>query len=124
MWFKKKVTAPSLSDTPTECNHKYKDFDWYMECMYDYGTNNYAIKIWEPYVCILCRHRKNVLLHHIIGHGWKSFSHHKKVLKDIYPKIKERAFVEDEIADMQLLDPYYLQAYYKLYPERKINNEV
>lgn len=121
MWFKKKATAPS-SPAPPECNHKYKDFDWYMECTYFNDTKTYVIDVYEPYVCILCRHRKNVLLHRVTGNGWDSFKNYRKVLKNTYPKVKDRAFVEDEIADMQLLDPYYLEAYYKLYPERKVAN--
>ena len=119
MWFKKKVVTPPLQGKKIECNHKYIDFDWYMEGIYHEDTRSYEISVYEPYVCILCRHRKNVLLYRTTGRGFDAFKNDRQVLKNTYPKVKDRAFVEDKIADMQLLDPYYLEAYYKLHPERK-----
>ena len=31
--------------------------------------------------------------------------------------------IEDKIADMQMIDPLYLDAYYKLHPERKVDSD-
>lgn len=123
MWFKKKTMDPPLHEKKIECNHKYKDFDWYYDATYYMDTKRYVVKVYEPYVCILCGYRKDVLLEETNGYGRESL---RKVEDRIeqYPKVKDRVYVEDEIADMQLLDPYYLEAYYKLYPERKINNGV
>lgn len=118
MWFKKKVVTPPLQEKKPECNHKYKDFDWYYDATYYMDTERYVVKVYEPYVCILCGYRKDVLLEEKSGYGREKLRKVEDRI-DQYPKVKDRAYVEDEIADMQLLDPYYLEAYYKLYPERK-----
>ena len=125
MWFKRKKEAPVPPVQPHVCNHKYRDFDWYGDAKYFTDTDSFAIGIYEPYVCVLCKHREDKLLTQVNGRGYKNFIKQIDRLEDLYPKIRHRADVEDEINDMLMLDPYYLDAYYKLYPEkRRLTNDA
>lgn len=122
MWFHKKKQMPEPEQhepVKQECRHKYRDFDWYMLYSFNEQTKEYEIEIYEPYVCILCKHREDRLLEITKGRGYKDFVYEKNQAIQNYPKLKPVAVVEDEIRDMMMLDPYYLDAYYKLYPERK-----
>lgn len=118
MWFKKEK-APQKESSLPPCRHKYKDFDWYLEANYYNETDTYEVSIYEPYVCILCKYRMNKLLHRINGRGYRSFKSTIDMMHRLYPNLRPRAYVEDEIIDMQLVDQYYLDAYYKLHSERK-----
>lgn len=122
---KKKPAAIEQPEAPPPCKHKYIDFPWYINASYDQSNTYYRIKIYEPYVCILCKHRYDELLEVHSGWGKKNAQEAVDKYEKMYPQIKGRAEVEDQIADMKLLDPYYLDAYYKLYPEqRRKDNEL
>lgn len=106
-WNKKKKTAPVA---PTPCRHKWMDFPWYYEAKYMKDTKFFRAKIIEPYVCIHCKERKNIVLKEISSYislkdandvieSWQ------KTYKD---KIQDKAIVEDMINDMQLVDREYL----------------
>lgn len=118
MWFKKK-NEPAKPVIPPVCHHKYRDFDWYYTANHYVDTDAFEIKVVEPYVCVLCHHREDKVLLETKGFGRKNCAHIINGLKEDYPKLRVRAEVEDEINDMMMLDPYYLDAYYKLYPEQK-----
>lgn len=99
---------------PPECNHKYKDFPWYMKAVYYSRLGHLEAHIIEPFVCLLCKKRKDVVLN--------TYSHdepsHKKAgewldneIESFRDKILPRPVVEDMIADMQLIDQEFLKYY-------------
>lgn len=114
MWpFKKK--KESVAETPLKCNHKWQDFRWILEV--SYANRMLHIKIWEPYVCIYCKERKNVK----IGDGYYENVSRKEadeIIDDVREKyknyIEEEAIVEDEINDFQLVDRQWLEIAYAL----------
>lgn len=107
---KQKENTPPQIPPPKECNHKWKDFDWYIDFKIYQHTLNYTI--YEPYVCIHCKERKDVALER---ENVKGFNSNKEALEYVgsiinkYPKIKDRAIIEDEIHDTQLIDREYLK---------------
>lgn len=109
-----------------ECNHKYKDFAWYASGTYDVATKTYTGQIYEPYVCIYCGHRKDILLEDTCCHPL-SYEEAKKThdqFQEPYEKqLKARAFVEDEINDMILVDREYLNIYMMLHGQENKNEK-
>ena len=110
-FFKKK---PS----PKHCNHKWKDFKWDIEATYYYSSDNsFNIKIIEPYVCIYCKERKNVILKE-----YNSACCTEREANNIYNNwekrysgnLEDRAIIEDKINDMILVDREYLELYNKV----------
>jgi len=106
------------------CAHKYRDFHWYIEGEYRaHPPSMFSIRIIEPYVCVWCGDRKNQVLQEITREGtMASKSEMEKVVKSLMDtygdKIQPRAFVEDEINDMQLVDRDYLRALALIHPEK------
>ena len=132
-WNRKKIEAtvtpnkdmlygPDLKK-PT-CAHKYRDFHWYIEGEYRaHSPSMFSIRIIEPYVCVWCGDRKNQVLQEIVREGNMASKSEMvevtKSLMDTYgDKIRPRAFVEDEINDMQLVDRDYLRALALIHPEK------
>ncbi len=123
MWpFKKKKQEITTTKEPPECVHKYKDFPWYIEShTYNYPnsrkTIDYEIKIMEPYVCVKCYHRKDIVLathagrHTTYENYWSTIQELEKQYKD---KIKSRPEIEDEINDMILVDREYIDIYHQI----------
>lgn len=106
-WNKKKKTTPVI---PSPCRHKWMDFPWYYEAKYTKDTKFFRAKIIEPYVCIHCKERKNIVLKEIsnyisIKDANDILESWKKTYKD---KMQDKAIVEDMINDMQLVDREYL----------------
>lgn len=91
------------------CNHKWKDFDWYLT--YDIIGRSLKYQIYEPYVCIHCKKRKDISLESgtATTSSYKDALETLNIIKERYPKIKDRAIVEDEINDAQLVDREYLK---------------
>lgn len=121
MWpFNKNKEKSKAAIKPVEkvCEHKYKDFSWYLEGQYDVDSKTLTATIYEPYVCIHCGHRKNVVLDETRRHpvtlkeAEKLFADFKEIYKD---KLKEKAYVEDEIHDMMLVDRSYIDIYMSLH---------
>ena len=106
------------------CAHKYRDFHWYIEGEYRaHPPGMFSIRIIEPYVCVWCGDRKNQVLQEIVREGNMASKSEMvevtKSLMDTYgDKIRPRAFVEDEINDMQLVDRDYLRALALIHPEK------
>ena len=121
MWpFKKKKEPKS------ECCHKYKDFDWYAEANYSYENKALDAKIYEPYVCIYCGHRKDVELDSTYRFplSFESAQEtYEEFQKPYLDKIRKKAFIENEIHDMLLVDRAYLEIYEQLHKERFEKNE-
>ena len=119
----KKVYVPTVR----ECNHKYKDFPWYTDGKYDYNTKVLEVSVKEPYVCIHCGHRKDVVLDHF-SRIFYDFAEADKFYEDFQnshytDKMQPRIIVEDMINDMVLVDRQYLDIYMKLHGERFDKNE-
>ena len=121
MWpFNKRKENSKTAIKPVEkvCEHKYKDFSWYLEGRYEGDSKTATATIYKPYVCIHCGHRKDVMLDEIC-HCPITFEEAKKLfayLKEFYKdKLKEKAYVEDEIHDMMLVDRSYIDIYMALH---------
>lgn len=114
MWpFKKKKEAKANVLPPKKCEHKYKDFDWYTVKKYQPDDCLLTIQVIEPYVCIFCGERQDKILHESITTCERE-DYDRKIenfLKPYQSKIKERAFIEDEINDFLLVDRDYIEAY-------------
>ena len=93
--------------------HTWKDLPWYMEIEYS-GTNHTAkYEIIEPYICITCGERKNVVLERNTWQNISSTDREEKY-KEIYKRykkyLKPRAVVEDMINNILLVkDPEHLE---------------
>ena len=98
-----------------ECDHKWTDIKidgdecWYIDFTIDGRNIDYSI--YEPYVCIHCKKRKDVCIESEVYHedsnksAWKRY----RDIRELYPQIKERAVVEDAVNDLQLVDRDYLR---------------
>lgn len=103
-------------ETPVRpvCAHKWQDFDWYLEWEKTSDGAGLCIakySIIEPYVCIHCKERMDKVLESRKLSQCTS-QQADAFLRDVrehYPQIKDRPVVEDEIADMQLVDRDYLR---------------
>ena len=109
MWpFTKKSKEPPK---PVECRHHWKDFPWYYEATYYSDSHRLEAKLIEPYVCIHCKERKNVVLKE---HARVNISYDdaNDVIEEWREKYKDhmedRAIIEDMIHDTQLVDREYL----------------
>ena len=81
------------------------------------------MKLIEPYVCVWCGERKNIVLQEFyqeqISNPRQEMVSITKSLIDTYgDRIQPRAMVEDEIHDMQLVDRDYLRALALVHPEK------
>ena len=98
-----------------DCNHKWKDFGWYIDSTYYSGdSNRLEIKVVEPYVCIFCKQRKDITLmdyHTRVRNKSEAKEICDKFEEKYKDKIVDRAFIEDEINDMILVDREYLVLY-------------
>ena len=109
MWpFKKKERYKEPE--AEKCRHKWQDFQWILAVNY---TNKILhMRIWEPYVCIYCKERKNIT----IEEGYYENVSRKEadeIIEEIKEKYKdyleEEAIVEDQINDFQLVDRQWLE---------------
>ena len=105
-WFFKK---PKVVE-PKVCRHKWKDFPWYYEAAYYQNYNQFKASIIEPYICIHCKERKNVIL--CERNDSCSLEKAREIIDSWKQKYKDqmldKVLVEDMIADMQLVDREYL----------------
>ena len=123
-----KKINPSYVPPVKECNHKYKDFPWYTEGKYSYETKVLDLSVKEPYVCIYCGHRKDVVLDHFVRifYDLEKAEEFYESYQNRYPdNIQPKPVVEDMINDMVLVDQQYLDFYMQLHGERfKKENEA
>lgn len=113
----KEIQDEMLSATPPqppkECQHKYKDFSWYLINSYD-GTGYFHCEIVEPYVCVYCKKRINKTLEEYQRHHFsanEAIEFVEKLHEQFPDKIKPKAVVEDEINDFILVDRDFLKVY-------------
>lgn len=120
-WGKKQKVKNADKPVEFKCNHKWRDFPWYVQATYFAGTRRFELKIIEPYVCVHCKERKDIILHHIERDGY-SWDDAEKLLTDCWEKYGEhcqdRPIIEDMINDMQLVDRQYLEILKSLHPEK------
>ena len=114
---KKKNAFDTLANVPHE--HVWKDFPWYMVTDYS-GVNQTAeYSVIEPYVCLTCGERKNVILDHTAWSHIKSDDREEEfaaVRKELGDKLKPRAVVEDMINDTVLVkNPNYVAMLEKIH---------
>lgn len=119
MFFNRKKNRNSPLPSPP-CNHKWKDFPWYIDAVL-YGGSELHVKIVEPYVCIYCKKRKDVILkeqthlNYTVSKAYDFILSLEEKYKDF---IKDEAVVNDMINDMILVDREYLRLY-----EEVVNNK-
>lgn len=104
---KKKQEELVIPEVPHE--HIWKDMPWYMEIEYNGTQNTAKYEIIEPYICITCGERKNVVLE---KQSWQNISstdrdeEYEKIKKEYKKYLKPRAVVEDMINNILLVkDP-------------------
>ena len=104
-FFKKK-------NKPVVCNHKWKDFPWYIKIEF-YDTEKYAhkydwrytAKVFEPYVCVKCKQRRDELLFNYDSSTKESRDKKVEELQTKYSdRIKPIVEIQDLILDEQLVD--------------------
>lgn len=105
MFFKKKAVV---------CLHKYKDFPWYIEVSRyenDSGNYRYKVDVVEPYVCVHCGRRQDIVLFRSSGIYSKSEADNiaEKFREKYAGHIQDRAIVEDMVNDTILVDQQYLR---------------
>lgn len=119
MFFNRKKNKNSPLPSPP-CNHKWKDFPWYIEStLFDNGK--LLVEIIEPYVCIYCKKQKNIILKKITRSNITRSGANELIceLEEKYKDfIKDEAVVNDMINDMILVDREYLRLY-----EEVVNNK-
>lgn len=123
---KKTEETPKVIE-PRPCQHKYKDFPWYTDGTYNENTKVLDVSIIEPYVCIHCGHRKDVVLDHF-SRIFGKFEEAEKFYDDFQDgkytnMIEKKAVVEDMINDMVLVDRQYIEIYMRLHGEESNKNE-
>lgn len=131
MFWKRKKEETQVREIHFPCNHKYKDFPWYLKTSwhnanYDYKidmiTNSHGkINIIAPYVCIHCKEQKDVVLLSEKVDSQKVFHERIKEIQEKYKdKLCDKVIVMNQINDFQLIDREYLEAARKLFPDRGI----
>ena len=107
---------------PAVCNHKWKDFPWY--ALWGREDGRYYFKIFEPYVCIKCKERRDELLTRMNFEKSKDRDEELKKLHEKYKgKILDLVEVEDMVKDEQLVDREYLKLLEEFeHPEDKFAN--
>ena len=92
-----------------ECSpHKWKDYNWILECDVNEDIVEYSIV--EPYVCVKCGKRKNVKLQTgKISLANRTLEDVIMSLNEIYPEIKPTAEVQNAINDDIHVDREYLK---------------
>lgn len=115
----KRFRRPDPPPAPPECQHKWRDFDWYMETRW---FNNYlTIQITEPYVCVACKKRKDVVLmrkEHAckLKEAAAIIAEYEKVYAD---RIRDKVTVEDEVNDAILVDREFIDAWDRLHKRQE-----
>ena len=117
MFFSKKKKKEEKSNNYTKtCNHKWKDFPWYIDSTWC-ADQTFDLTIIEPYVCIFCKERKNVELFNVHKVCFSAKDADEYIV-DIEEKYKDylgdEVKINDMINDMQLVDREYLDLYNKV----------
>ena len=118
---KNKAEERHLTPQSSNCQHKFQDFPWYIE--FNIYTGNYqsqnrlTYKIIEPYVCIYCGERRDIVLEQreITGYSKSDMTKTIDNVREIYAdRIKPKPIIEDMINDLKLVDVEHLKWYHFL----------
>lgn len=111
----KKKKQPIVSSQEYKCKHLWKDFGFFYKSDYWPGDRYGEIKVYEPYVCIFCKERKNILLATLeYNHtSLEAMTVNEEEVSKKY-NIKDRVLLEDEINDFQLVNREALELAVKL----------
>ena len=114
---RKKNVTPKLVEIPHE--HVWKDFPWYMTVHYNGSNKTASYQVFEPYVCLTCGERKDVVLQE---ESWTNITgkereeEYASVRHTLGDKLKPRAIVEDMINDTVLVkNPNYVAMLEKIH---------
>jgi hypothetical protein len=105
----------------SSCQHKFQDFPWYIESNMVTGNyqsqNRLTYRIIEPYVCIYCGERRDIVLEQrkITGYSKSDMTKIIDNIREIYSdRIKPKPIIEDMINDLKLVDVEHLKWYHFL----------
>lgn len=116
---KKKVEEKEIVIPEIPHEHTFKDMPWYMNTYYSEGEKSAKYEIYEPYICITCGERKNILLEERHWNGITPEQREKfyQRVRSRYKKyLKPRAIVEDMINNIILVkDAQRLNMIEKMY---------
>ena len=109
---KKQTEEPKFEIPVLPHEHVWKDMPWYMDITYSSTDKTASYKIMEPYICITCGERKDVVLEEKgwtnIDNEWRE-KYFTRVRRRYKKYLKPRAVVEDMINNILLVkDPDYL----------------
>lgn len=112
-------TVPVIE--PPVCRHHWKDFKWYVEACFTpwtYGKGGQLdVKIIEPYVCIHCKERQDKILaqkSYDVSSKKEAAEYVDEYIERFKDHIEDKAIINDQIADFQLVDREYLMYYEQL----------
>lgn len=88
------------------CKHTWKDFPKYIDAMYNIDTRSLRVETVKPYVCIHCKERMDKVLDvkNRLGISYEDASDWAENVKKENGVQMTHALVEEQIADMQLVD--------------------
>lgn len=111
MGFFKRKNRKQITSSATECQHLWKDFPWYIEGEFNDNKSQteYNIFIYEPYVCVKCKERKDIVLNKVYGKGiYATHEGFKEKFNDLRKKYADycldKVIIEDMINDFQMVD--------------------
>ena len=118
---KNKTEERFLTPQSSTCLHKFQDFPWYIESNIFTGNyqnqNRLTYRIIEPYVCIYCGERRDIVLEQreITGYSKSSMKEIVDNVQETYSdRIKPKPIIEDMINDLKLVDVEHLKWYHFL----------
>lgn len=119
MWFNKKQETKQ-QETSGTCQHQWVDFPAFVVFSANNGSREYDVRIVEPYVCVHCKKRDDVLLERRTGtNSINAVAAAEEIIKEFnkYSFIKPKPVVEDMVTDFQKVDRDYLAWYDYLHGE-------
>lgn len=103
---KKKKEQEDFQFPEIKHTHTFKDMPWYMDVTYNGTLRTAGYTIIEPYICVVCGERKNVVLERA-NYSDISVNERRKIFSDVRHRYKEflkpRAIVEDMINNILLV---------------------
>lgn len=100
---------PSQVVEPKKHEHHWQDFPPYI--VYHITDSKYEIKIIEPYICLDCKERKEVVLLQLAREGYHVYNEGEEQVRRLEKKyegfIKDHLIVEDMINDVINVDSEY-----------------
>lgn len=119
----KSKPIPDFVPPPMVHIHHWQDFPPYIR--YNISEDEYKIEIIEPYVCLDCKQRKDVVLTSVNRTGDNVYQEGHNELKQIKEEnkdiIKSRVVVEDMINDTIHVDKEYNKYWHLIHSNQTID---